>query len=139
MTGASDPHPARATSKASPRAVTLFARAVRRRCPNCGSGGLFSAWFRMLERCPRCHIRTERGEDGYVVGAYMFNIIAAELLWAALVGSVAVATWPEPPWTMLLYGGGVLMLVLPCLFYPFSKTVFLAFDLLFRPAGDDRP
>jgi hypothetical protein len=30
-----------------------------------------------------------------------------------------------------------LMLVVPFLFFPFSKTLFLAFDLLFRPAGPD--
>jgi len=72
-----------------------------------------------------------------VVGAYMFNIITSELIWALLVGSVAVTTWPDPPWNLLLYGGGALMLILPFAFYPFSKTVFLAFDLLFRPKGKD--
>jgi hypothetical protein len=33
----------------------------------------------------------------------------------------------------LLYGGIALMIILPVLFYPFSKTLFLAFDLVFRP------
>ena len=28
------------------------------------------------------------------------------------------------------------MIVLPFLAYPFSKTLFLAFDLIFRPAED---
>jgi hypothetical protein len=69
----------------------------------------------------------------------MFNIVASELIWALLAGSVTLATWPDPPWNLLLYGGGVLMLTLPFLFYPFSKTVFLAFDLMFRPAGEDEP
>ena len=115
----------------------LFSRAVRLRCPNCGNGRLFASWFRMREECPSCHIRTERGEQGYVVGAYMFNIIAAELVWALLVLAVTLPTWPNPPWNLLLYGGGLLMLVLPFLFYPFSKTVFFAFDLLFRPEKRD--
>jgi hypothetical protein len=60
--------------------------------------------------------------------------MAAELLWAALCGMVVSATWPNPPWTLLLDGGGGLMLALPVACYPFSKTVFLAFDLMFRPA-----
>jgi hypothetical protein len=34
----------------------------------------------MRERCPDCRLRTARGEEGYVVGAYMFNIMAAELI-----------------------------------------------------------
>jgi hypothetical protein len=63
----------------------------------------------------------------------MFNIMAAELLWLALCVAVAAATWPAPPWDLLLYGGSALMIVLPFVCYPFSKTVFLAFDLIFRP------
>lgn len=90
----------------------------------------------MREACPACGLRTERGEDGYVVGAYMFNIVAAELLWAAVVVAVAVCTWPAPPWDLLLYGGGVMMLATPFVCYPFSKTAFLAFDLIFRPAEE---
>jgi len=33
-------------------------------------------------------------------------------------------------------GGGGMMIVMPFLCYPFSKTVFLAFDLVFRPADE---
>lgn len=117
-----------------PSGFALFTRALRLRCPNCGTAGLFTSWYRMRDECLGCGIRTERGEDGYVVGAYMFNIVAAELVWAVLVSVTTLATWPNPPWSLLLYGGGALMLVLPFLFYPFSKTIFLAFDLLFRPA-----
>jgi hypothetical protein len=87
----------------------------------------------MRERCPVCGIRLARGEEGYQVGAYMFNMIAAELIFAAIFLGILVYTWPNPPWTPLLYGGIALMIVLPALFYPFSKTLFLAFDLVFRP------
>lgn len=88
----------------------------------------------MRSHCPVCGMRLERGEQGYVGGAYMFNIVASELVWAAAFVGVLVATWPTPPWTLLEVGGGILMLVLPFLFYPFSKSLFLAFDLLFNPA-----
>ncbi|MBK7715028.1 MAG: DUF983 domain-containing protein [Gemmatimonadetes bacterium] len=113
-----------------------FGRALRLRCPACGGHPLFRGWLRMVERCPRCGLRTERGEQGYVVGAYMFNIMAAELIWAALFLAAVWATWPAPPWDALTWGGGALMLVMPFLCYPFSKTVFLAFDLAFRPPTD---
>ncbi|MBK8002766.1 MAG: DUF983 domain-containing protein [Gemmatimonadetes bacterium] len=119
-----------------PRPLVLLARALSLRCPNCGGGGMFAAWLRMKPHCPTCGLRTERGEQGYVVGAYMFNIMAAELAWGALFVGAVVLTWPDVPWDPLLWGGGVLMLALPFLFYPFSKTVFLAFDLLFRPAQE---
>lgn len=114
----------------------MTVRALQLRCPNCGGRPLFASWLRMAERCPVCGLRTERGEDGYIVGAYMFNIVASELLWAALVLAIAARTWPSPPWNLLLYGGGALMLALPFLCYPFSKTAFLAFDLAFRPAEE---
>jgi uncharacterized protein (DUF983 family) len=117
------------------RALRLFGRALRLRCPNCGGGPIFRSWFRMRPYCPVCGIPLEREESGYQVGAYMFNIVASELLFAILFIAVLVMTWPDPPWKLLQYGGVALMVVAPFLFYPFSKTIFLAFDLLFRPAS----
>jgi uncharacterized protein (DUF983 family) len=119
-----------------PTIPVLFARAMLLRCPSCGGGPLFQSWLKMRPLCPACGLRTERGEDGYIVGAYMFNIVAAELLWAAVILAIGFFTWPSPPWDLLLYGGGAMMLATPFLCYPFSKTVFLAFDLIFRPAEE---
>jgi uncharacterized protein (DUF983 family) len=115
----------------------LFGRAVRLRCPNCGGGSLFVSWLRPRRHCPSCGLPLERGEDGYQVGSYMFNIIAAELIFAAVFLGVVLATWPDPPWLALQLGGGALMIAAPFAFFPFSKTLFLAFDLLFRPATPD--
>jgi uncharacterized protein (DUF983 family) len=89
----------------------------------------------MRTACPACHLDFERREQGYIVGAYMLNIVAAELIWLAGFLGVLAATWPTPPWDMLRIGGAALVLVLPLLTYPFSKTFFLAMDLAFRPAG----
>ena len=47
-------------------------------------------------------------------------------------------TWPDPPWPVLQIVGVIVVILAPFIFYPFSKTLFLAFDLAFRPAsGDD--
>ena len=119
------------------RSLVLFGRALRLRCPNCGQGKLFTSWLRMRDRCPVCGLKLERGEEGYQVGSYMFNIVAAELIFAAVFVGVVVVTWPTPPWKLLQYGGIGLMVIAPFAFFPFSKTLFLAFDLLFRPAGCD--
>ena len=67
----------------------------------------------------------------------MFNIVAAELVFAAMFFGVLLLTWPAPPWDALLYGGMALMVIMPFLFFPFSKTLFLAFDLLFRPPSPE--
>lgn len=114
-------------------ALRLCGRALRLRCPHCGSRPIFRSWFRMREYCPVCGIPLERGEPGYQVGSYMFNIIASELVFAFLFILALLVTWPDPPWQVLQYGGIALMVVAPFLLYPFSKTLFLAFDLLFRP------
>jgi len=52
----------------------------------------------------------ERGEQGYQVGSCMFNIIAAELMFAAIFLGVLLFTWPAPAWNALLYRGMALML-----------------------------
>jgi uncharacterized protein (DUF983 family) len=119
------------------RPIILFWRALRLRCPNCGGGPLFKNWLQMQTRCPVCRMRLERGEEGYQVGAYMFNIVAAELFFGVIFLTILIYRWPTPPWTLLLYGGMVMMVIVPVLFYPFSKDLFLAFDLIFRPPAPE--
>lgn len=101
--------------------------------PNCGGGGLWHKWFYLRKTCPTCRLNFERGEEGYIVGAQMFNIIAAELFFAAIFVGVLLAMVPNVPWTSLTYGTPLFMIVFPLFFYPFSKTLFLAFDMIFRP------
>ena len=115
------------------RSLTLFGRALRLRCPNCGKGKPFVSWFRMRSQCEVCGLPFERGEEGYQVGSYMFSIVAAELVFAVAFLGIVVLTWPSPPWAFLQYGGVALMVIVPFVFFPFSKTLFLAFDLIFRP------
>ncbi len=122
------------------RIATLFLRALRLRCPSCGGHPVILRWFLVSDNCPVCGIRLQRGEDGYWVGAYMFNLIAAELVWAGSMVAIVWWTWPSPPWTGLLVAGVLLMVVMPVAFFPFSRLVFLAFDLVFRPPqSEDYP
>jgi hypothetical protein len=67
----------------------------------------------------------------------LVNLVAAELVMAALVVGVVLATWPTPPWRLVLYGGAALAVLMPFVFYPFSKTLWLAFDLYFQPEPPD--
>jgi hypothetical protein len=89
----------------------------------------------MRSQCAVCGLAFERGEEGYQVGSYMFNIVAAELMFAAVFLVIVLATWPSPSWALLQYGGIALMVVVPFVLFPFTKTLFLAFDLLIRPSG----
>ena len=115
------------------RALIRFARALRRRCPNCGAGPVIARWIHTRPACPRCRLRLDRGEPDYFLGAIVFNMAFAEGLFAAALLAVLLWTWPNPPWDALYYGGIVGLIVAPILFYPYSKLLWLAFDLLFRP------
>lgn len=123
----------RESAPGRPRPRTLFFRAVRRRCPACGGGPLFTRWIRMAPACPACGLLTDRGESGYALGGLWLNLLAAEAVNTAIWVTVAVKTWPEVPWGTLQYAGPVTALLMPVLFYPFSRTLFLALDLMFRP------
>lgn len=91
----------------------------------------------MRERCPSCGLKLERGEQGYQVGSYMFAIVAAEGLFLGLFLLILYLKWPNPPWDLLQYGGVALMIAAPFALFPFTKTLFLAFDLVFRPPDPD--
>ena len=117
------------------RGATLFARALALRCPNCGGRGLVVSWFKLAPVCPRCRLSPERGESDYFLGGMMFNIVLAEAVFVALLIGTIAMTWPSVPWSFLQYGAPLAMLLAPIVLYPFSRLVWLAFDLTFRPVA----
>lgn len=129
------------------RAGVMLIRALRLRCPNCGGRPLFRRWVVMEDTCPDCHLVLDRGESDYFIGSYTVNFVAAELfvVFAALVA--ILLTWPDVPWKSIEYGLYLLVVPFPVLTYPFSKTLWLAIDLWFRPLklsdieghGENRP
>jgi uncharacterized protein (DUF983 family) len=89
----------------------------------------------MKSHCPSCGLALQRNEsEDYFLGGMMFNIVLSEFVWAAGMLIWLLATWPDVPWRLLERVGIPAMAVMPFLFYPVSKTVWLAFDLMFRPA-----
>ncbi len=115
----------------------LIGRALLLRCPNCGGRGIFASFFALKRECPTCGLRIERGESDYFVGAYLFNLIAVELILFFCVCGFVFVTWPDVPWDTLTYVTGALMLSGCFLCYPFAKTTWLAVDLAIRPVSDD--
>jgi uncharacterized protein (DUF983 family) len=110
--------------------------ALRGRCPSCGEGRVLASWFRVHERCAGCGLRFERGredEQDYWLGAYTLNFLVTEVVFGVGLLLVLLLTWPEPPWRLLLFGGGALMVLAPIAFYPVSKLLWLAIDLAVRP------
>lgn len=112
-----------------------YLRALRLRCPACGGGPVFVSWLRMCPSCPSCGMQYDREpQGGYWVGSYTINLFVTEaVFWAGFVAAMWW-TWPNPPWDLLLWIGLFLMVAFPVFFFPWSKTLFVAVDLTFRPA-----
>ncbi len=122
---------------ARPSTTELVVRALQLRCPHCGGRQIFASFFELKDRCPTCGIRLERGEKDYFVGAYLFNLIAVELILFFCVCGFVYFTWPDPPWDLITYVTAFLMLS-GCVFcYPFAKTTWLAVDLAIRPLSPE--
>jgi uncharacterized protein (DUF983 family) len=121
---------------APPELGTLLGRALKRRCPRCGTGRPFSGWFRMMESCPDCGHRYER-ESGYWVTALIVNTAVTEAVFGVLFVAVLIATIPDVPWLPVLLVAAATNVIVPVLFYPLSKTVWVAIDLYFHPPGTD--
>lgn len=119
----------------------MLRRGLTKHCPVCGSGHLFEGWFRMKERCPRCDYKFER-EEGFFLGAYTINLAISEglLLLLAIVPLIAllgtghdVNLWP------IVVIGLMAAIVAPLIFYPFSRTIWSAIDLVLRPPEQTEP
>jgi uncharacterized protein (DUF983 family) len=117
------------------RSIVTMRRALSRRCPYCGSPGIFDGYFALRDRCPRCGARFER-EEGYFLGAYALNLIVAEFLGLGLAILLIFKTdlrnlplvWQEVIAVALAIG-------FPVALFPFSRTVWIALDLIFHPPG----
>ena len=116
---------------------TRLARAVRLRCPLCGGGPLLQGWLKLRPRCPRCGLHTERGQGDFFLGAMMFNLAISEGVLALLLIALVVGSWPEVPWRLLELGGVALMVAAPFIFFPFARTIWMAFDLMLHPPTAD--
>ena len=118
----------------------VFFRGCTKRCPVCGQGHLFETWFRIRDRCPRCNLRFERIE-GHFSGDIGVNTIVSfgALMIVLMVGFLAF--WPTPPIVPIIVLALAIAGIMPLAFLPFSKTIWLALDLLMRPleTGEVRP
>jgi uncharacterized protein (DUF983 family) len=128
---------------AVPRATLgqLTTRALTLRCPRCGGRGIWESWFKTKHACPTCGQVFERGESpDFWVGAYLINLVVAELMAVIIAAIVWIATWPRVSFNVLWGISMALAIVMPILFYPFARQLWLALDLHFRPReeGDVR-
>ena len=111
---------------------TKIGRALLLRCPRCGSAGILKTWFATQDRCPSCGLAFDRGEGSdYWLGAYAINLVLAEGLAAVIALLLLWIIWPG--YMPAQITGMVLAVAFPILLFPFSRTLWLAWDLSFRP------
>ena len=67
------------------------------------------------------------------MGSYTINLMLTEAALVAVFLGGMWLTWPDPPWQGLVYGDLVVAALVPVLCFPYSKTLFIAVDLTFRP------
>lgn len=116
--------------------LKMLGAAGRRRCPRCRSNRIFDGYWTLTDSCPDCGMWYER-DPGYWLGAMIINLAVTIGLFLVVFVGVTVGSWPDVPWTALLIGTMALNLIVPVLFYPISKTLFVALDLSVRPLSPD--
>jgi uncharacterized protein (DUF983 family) len=124
---------ARAGSFSLGTILKMIGRALTLHCPRCGSGQLLRSWTKMRTECPTCGLHLEREEKDFWLGGYLINFFIAEMLVALALAVVVLSTWPDVPWTALEFGAAVMVIAAPFVFYPFSRLIWLAIDLVLRP------
>jgi uncharacterized protein (DUF983 family) len=112
-----------------PGALTAFLRGLMRRCPRCGSGGLFAGWFTIRDRCPRCRLRLQREEGGFL-GAMTINYVVTAGIWLVTLVAWLIVDLPDVHVVALTIASLAIAALVPLLFFPFAKTIWAAIDYL---------
>ena len=115
-----------------PGVATVLLRGLRKKCPRCGSGGLYRRWQELHERCLVCGLGfAERSGDTWFV-MYMTT--------AGLTGVLIVAMLlihPANLWLgrFVLFAAAVLLILGTA---PYRKGLALALDYLVTRTFDAR-
>ena len=134
--GGARPQPGSAPHARIPGGFTVFVRGVTKRCPRCGSGRLFTSWFKIRDRCPRCGLRLEREEGGFL-GAMTINYMVTALVWLVVLVAWLVVDLPNLHVPALTITSIAIAGLVPLLFWPLSKTIWASVDfLIYRTSPD---
>jgi uncharacterized protein (DUF983 family) len=120
-----------AVGREFPSAMTLFRRALMRRCPVCDRGRMFKSYFAMNERCTSCGSIFWKNE-GEWMGPMVMDYTAA--------GGAALLTWLVTSWFDL---SGLMQFLLPVLAtivmgviaIPWSRSLWTVFLYLTDEMG----
>ena len=86
----------------------------------------------MAEHCPGCGLEFER-EPGYWVGAIIINTTVTFATFVGMFLLLVGVTWPDVPWGTVMGVTVAANGIIPVVFYPLSKTVWMALELSWHP------
>lgn len=90
----------------------------------------------MAERCPRCGLLLDRG-DAFFLGGFVINFAVTELVLGIAIAVLVALTLPDPPLAVIAALAAGVTVSVPFVFYPFSKTIWLALEMVMRPPLPD--
>ncbi len=92
---------------------SLFALALKCRCPRCGRGKLYSGLLQVASRCPECGLDLAAQDAGDGPAVFVVFILGAIVVGLAILLEILLA----PPlwvhvvlWTPVILGGAILLL-----------------------------
>jgi uncharacterized protein (DUF983 family) len=113
----------------APKALwrVCFARALAKRCPQCGLGPLFRGYARLHEHCAECGL-VYRRESGSMTGSMYLSAAVTELFGALIVAVIFLGTDWSPGTSIAV---GVPVVAAFCFaFQPYSMALWVAVEYL---------
>ena len=118
-------------SNSIPAWKVLLGRGLRRKCPQCGTGGLFNRWFKLRTHCQDCGLKFLENQ-GDLWGILLFAdrvLFMVPLIAVVLVTQSTKVTWPY-------YFGGALAVAL-VLTFPHRMGLSVALEYHIRRTSGD--
>ena len=132
--GTPDPTPVPVFPEVS--ATRALLRGARKRCPRCGERDTFVSWFQARTSCPRCDLRFEKEEGGFL-GAMTLNYLFTAVVWLVVLVVWLAMDLPDLHVPALTVTSIAIAALVPLLFWPFSKTIWASVDfLIYRTSPD---
>jgi uncharacterized protein (DUF983 family) len=111
-------------------------RGFRKRCPRCAARDGFRSWFQLKSACPRCGLRFEKEEGGFL-GAMVLNYLVTLAVWVLTLVIGLVLTVPDVPVLPLTLASMAVVIAVPIWFYPRSKMIWAAVEFLVAKSDPD--
>jgi|GEM_PF-472218 len=119
-----------------PNRVPMIARALRRRCPVCGSRKISRHPVHVHQHCPTCELNLERRVGSFIGGVGVNTVISFAALLVVVIAGFAYTRGEGSLLWVLLPALGTAVLV-PCYFYARSRLLWVAIEVMMVPLEAD--